>query len=270
MYKFYCSLLIVFTLSANAVNAQNWEFGLGINAMNFQGDVVAPALFTFKETQPSFGLLARRNFEGDKFGLRLGLNFGKLSGADANFTDPSWRQVRKYTFSTPLTELSAVLEYSPLSKLKDDGSKRSILPYFFAGFGLGFIDPIVSFNETSPAAAGLKTQIAADKANAAKTILAFPIGAGFKFPMEKGTLALEIGFRPTTSDYLDGISKSANPNNNDWYVVGGLSYSFRFGGGSEPKKEVELKVVNITPQPEPEKDTDGDGEIGRASCRERV
>lgn len=242
------STVLALTLFSCTLNAQNWEIGVGLNAMNYQGDVVQPSLFTLKETQPNLSLFARRNFADDKFALRLGVNFGKLSGDDTNFTDPSWRQTRKFNFTTSLTELAAILEWTPLSTEKADGSQRKVLPYLFGGLALALTNPTVSFNENSPSNAALKTRIAADKANVKTSALAIPIGAGFKFPLAKGTLGVEMGFRPTTSDYIDGISQSANPNKKDWYVIGGVNYAFRFGGGNKTSKRATKN-----------QDSDGDG-----------
>lgn len=180
----------------------------------------------------------------------MGLNLGKLSGDDANFTD---RKSRGYNFSTPLTEIAAMLEWNMLSPLKADGSSRKVIPYFFGGLGVALTNPNISFNESAAAnsSATVKSNIASDKANLKKATLAIPLGAGFKFPMPKGTLGVELGFRPTTSDYLDGISKAGNPNKRDWYAVGGINYAFHFG---DAKKNNDASIKKNQ-----SKDSDGDG-----------
>jgi outer membrane protein OmpA-like peptidoglycan-associated protein len=237
-----------FTLVSHAVDAQNWELGLGLNAMNYQGDVVQTSAFTLKETQPNFSIFARHNFEGEKFALRLGLNLGKLSGNDANFTE---KKFRSFNFKTPLTELAATLEWQPLSLHNVDGTPRKATPYFLGGLGLAFTNPTVFFNENSASVAYAKSGIATDKAKVTKTALVIPLGAGFKFALPKGTLGVELGLRATTSDYIDGISQAANPNRRDWYAIGGINYAFSFGGTNNRTYTKKGKT----------KDTDKDGVV---------
>ncbi len=42
-----------------------------------------------------------------------------------------------------------------------------------------------------------------------------------------------MGFRYPFTDYLDGISLAANPDKKDWYIVTGVTASYRFGTGSD-------------------------------------
>ena len=57
-----------------------------------------------------------------------------------------------------------------------------------------------------------------------KTNLLIPIGAGLAFDVsEKLSLGLEFSSRFPVSDYLDGISESANPDRKDWYSTGGVT-----------------------------------------------
>ncbi len=208
--------------------AQSWELGLGVNSANYQGDVVEPTSFTLKETNPSLSLFGRRHLKNDAFALRLGLSLARISGDDTNFDNPSWRQTRRFNFKSPLTEIAGMLEWQPFGYTKADGSTRKLVPYLFGGLGAALTNPKVDFNEsgnngTDPA------RIAQDKKDVKKSTLAIPLGAGFRAKVGPGHLGVEIGFRPTLSDYLDGISQAGNPDRRDWYVLGGLNYSFGFG-----------------------------------------
>ena len=250
MKKLLFSLLVaVLATFALPLLAQNWEFGLGLNAVNYQGDLVKTSLFNLKETQPGGTIFARHNFAGDKLALRLGLNLGRISGDDVNYTD---RTTRKFNFKSPLTEIAATLEWAPLS------TKGKFAPYFFGGLGVALTNPTVSFNESSAAVAYAKAGIAKDKTDLKKTALAIPLGVGFKIPTAKGTLGLEFGVRMTTSDYLDGISEAANPNKKDMYFIGGINYAFRLGGGeskvTEKVKKVSAKDKLLAEQALKEKD----------------
>ncbi len=205
-------------------SAQSWELGLAVNAANYQGDLVKTDLFTLKETNPAFGIFLRRNFN-DYFALRLNGNYAQLSGDDKNFSE---RASRGFNFKTTLLEGSLQLELTTMSALNKAGAPRAIRPYFFGGIGYVSNDPTVFFNEsanTNRAAA-----IRQDKADLEKNFIVFPLGAGFKFALgERTSLGAEIGFRPTLSDYVDGISNAANPEKEDWYVLGGLNLAFKIG-----------------------------------------
>jgi outer membrane protein OmpA-like peptidoglycan-associated protein len=230
--------LLILALSSCAI-AQSWELGIGINAANYQGDVVAPALFTLKETNPNLTLFARKGLRNEKLAVRLGLSFGRLTGDDVNYDTPAWRQTRRFNFKTPLTEVAATLEYQLLNWKKEDGSNRRFVPYVFGGLGACLTKPTVSFNEANAFGGANPALVAEDKRDVKNATVAFPLGAGFKIPIGRGTLGVEMGFRPTLSDYLDGISKSGNPDRGDWYALGGVHYAITLGG----------KAV----------DTDGDG-----------
>ncbi len=216
-------LFVLFALPA-FLSAQSWEFGLAVNAANYQGDVVKTDLFTLKETNPAFGLFLRRNFN-DYFALRLNGNYMRLSGNDANFSD---REIRGYTFKNTVLEGSLQLEVTTMSAINKAGKPRAIRPYFFAGIGYASGDPTVFFNETVNTAYAAAIQ--KDKANVEKEVVVFPLGAGFKFALsEKVGLGAEIGFRPTLGDYTDGVSEAGNPEKEDWYVLGGLNLAFKIG-----------------------------------------
>lgn len=216
-------LFVLFALPA-LMSAQSWELGLSAGAANYQGDLVKSELFTLKETNPAFGLFLRRNFN-DYFALRLNGNYIRLSGDDANFTE---RKPRGFSFETTLLEGSLQLELTTTSATNKDGKPRAIRPYFFGGVGYASGDPTVFFNEAAnPSKAAA---IASDKANVEKGVIAFPLGAGFKFALgERTSLGAEIGFRPTLGDYTDGVSEAGNPEKEDWYVLGGLNLAFKIG-----------------------------------------
>ena len=62
--------------------------------------------------------------------------------------------------------------------------------------------------------------------------LPIPFGLGVKADINhQWMVGLEWGMRPVFSDMLDGVSQSGNPDQNDWYGMGGMNLSFRFGRG---------------------------------------
>jgi OmpA-OmpF porin, OOP family len=226
-------LPLLFVLFATALQAQGWNFGIGLNATNYQGDVVKPAIFSLKETQPNFGFFVRKGLGNENLGLRIGLNYGQISGDDANYDD---RIARGYSFKSSVIEIHGMLEAQPYGFSKEDGTMRKVVPYAFVGLGVAMTNPKVDWNgKTSPA-------ITKDIADVKKTTLAIPIGGGFRFKVGDGLLGVDMGLRPTLSDYIDGISEAGNPDRKDWYVTGGVNYSFSFGGEKvETTKQDQMK-----------------------------
>ncbi len=244
--------------------SQSWDAGIMVNAANYQGDLVKPAIFTLKETSIGAGLFLRRNVD-THWALRANVNYATITGSDANFFREAERRSRNFSFRSSLLELSAQIEASPLGALRSDGTPRQAFPYFFAGMGFVHTNPTVNFNTgTTNADPSL---IAADRVEVQKNAVTFPLGLGFRFELPKaGIFGIEIGFRPTQTDYLDGISRTGNPNKKDWYVLGGVHYAYRFGVKKDADGDGVTDRRDACPEVPGDKkmkgcpvDTDGDG-----------
>ena len=252
-------LLFLYLFFSTLLTAQNWEGGIYLGGMTYLGDLVESDLPDFGETNIGVGLLIR-NHINNKLAVRTNLILGRITGDDKNF--PS-RTPRGFNFKSSLSEISLVLEWSPLAKARfnSDGSfRKGISPYIYGGMGAAFIKPEVNFNEND-AAASLLARIQADKnADIPKVIFAFPIGGGLKFNINQSWgVGLDLGLRPTQSDYLDGISLSANSKKKDWYLLGGLTISGRFGKASE--KEVLPNITDLESEKPLDSDNDGVADI---------
>ena len=132
--------LILIMLFLPLMSMAQLEGGVFLGGVGFDGDTVVPDFFDISETNFGYGLMVRNSFT-PKIALRGNLLFGKVTGDDANYTDPSWRQTRAMNFSSPITEISLQLEWSPLSKeYNKDAFEKSWSPYLFAGIGGVFIN----------------------------------------------------------------------------------------------------------------------------------
>jgi outer membrane protein OmpA-like peptidoglycan-associated protein/opacity protein-like surface antigen len=250
--------VLIFTLSVvvSTINAQNsiteylkpLEIGLAGGVMSYEGDVDRPTLFNFKELQPSGGVFIRKHFS-NHFAVRGNFLVGKLTGKDGNFTEPAWRKQRAYSFSSTVSELSAQLEwnilgnhraYSQTSMEESENGRRytrytttfkkTVLPYLFAGAGVITTDPKPIFNAAWDSkyteARVMKTDVADGQGK--KTRLGVHVGGGLSFHLAPNwVLGGELGFHTAFTDYFDGISQTANPSKNDWYIFGGLNMSYR-------------------------------------------
>jgi OmpA-OmpF porin, OOP family len=103
------------------------------------------------------------------------------------------------------------------------------------------------------------SKISADKNLEKSTIaLSVPVGGGFRFRIsDRSTLGIEAYTRMVLSDYLDGVSQSGNPEQNDWFFSGMVSFSHAFGSRKVKVREEVAAVSNepagVTDEPVKEK-----------------
>ena len=219
----------MFALLGSPLLAQNlrWEAGVFLGGSTYQGDLIKTDLYDFGEFNFGYGLLLRHNIHPN-LSLRANLMRGKITGDDMNYED---RQGRGFNLSSPITEVSAMLEIDILGhkRYKDGKFKRMISPYVFGGLGLSWLDQDIFYNENLTRANS--AELNRDKnANLDKAWFAVPFGLGLKADLsEKWTLGVEWGTRPVFSDLLDGVSQTGNPDENDWYNFGGATLVYRFG-----------------------------------------
>lgn len=231
MKCFRIFFIFIFCLPAS-IQAQDfsWEGGLSVGASNYMGDLVEPAVFNLRETQLGFGLFLRRNLHPN-WSTRINAFYGKLSGDDRHYFNSEYRTSRAYQFSTVVNELSLLVEWEPFaykSISKDKKIRRPFSPYLFAGFGTAVFDPNPNFEFTQiPDAKSLTRQ---DILNSFRqTHQTLPFGIGMKFQQDRQlTIGLEFSARTAFTDYLDGVSQSANPNDNDWFFSGAITAAFKW------------------------------------------
>lgn len=246
------------------------EIGAGIGTMSYQGDLNPNNINAgIQNPGPALALNVRQNVH-NLAAFRLNLAGGILKGDDATFTDIAWRPVRGFSFSTPLIEGSLNLEIYPFGMFKtgkatkmDDGSRgkrsitstrRMVAPFASVGIGGVFTNAKPNFNTRSDGSNAVvaKSKIDAD-INAQKPgiNLSVPVGGGFRFRLsDRSTLGIEAYTRPTFSDYLDGVSASGNPDKNDWFFTGMVSFSHAFGNG-KPKQHKEMADASMKEEKDP-------------------
>ena len=238
--------ILCFPLLMNA--QEKLEVGLIVGGANYQGDVASKSVFSFKQTQFAGGFFLRGHLS-NKISLRGNMYFTRLKGDDLNFVDEgSWREDRAFNFTSPVSEFSLTPEWH----LFGNRTKRHKLrPYLFGGLGLVITDPVTNLDTSIDPATNLPIHLETQEGHFSTTNLLIPIGAGVALDLtDKLSLGLEFSSRFPVSDYLDGISESANPDKKDWYSTGGLTLAYKIG-------ESIPKIV----------DTDGDGvSDDRDSC----
>ena len=218
--RFFTFTIIALLLPMVAFS-QKTEIGVALGITNYQGDLVEPS-FSLKESNLIYGGLLKHHFS-PKLALRAALNFGKITGDDANFDELS---NRGFSFESNIFEFGAGIEFTPFGRQRyDDGGtfQKTISPFVY--IGLGFISTNPDIDDT--------IKRTSEEIDAGSLLLSIPLGIGFKADLsERWTFAVDLSSRATGSDYLDGFADSANPDKNDWYFIGALTMTYRLGASA--------------------------------------
>ena len=207
--------LALFLGASFSLEAQFLEFGGGIGALSYAGDL-SRGIKPLDSKLGGFGVF-RMNFS-DFLSFRTALAYGTLAADDGNPIDPLG-EVRNHSFKTSLWEFSGVLEYHFLD-FRHEKSPIRWTPYFFAGIGFSKLGEIN----------GAPEDFGSIQANV-------PFGIGVKQLIGKRfAVTADFGVRKTFTDYLDGVSDSnqtrkdgfefGHPNTNDWYFFSGISLTY--------------------------------------------
>ena len=256
------------------LSAQYLEFGAIGGLSTYMGDLSpAKSRLSYGDINRSGGVFIRYN-RNDFFTLKLGVNYGQVSAADANSKDAG-RSMRNLHFISDLWETSFTVEYN-IFGYEPKYMTRRFSPYIFLGVGYFSYNPksygpnggLIELQPLRTEGQGLPgaTHSSAYKLRA----FSMPIGAGLKFALtEKINIGGEIGLRATSTDYLDDVSGSyvlddvlaenygdlsalmgnrsgqaasedsmrGNPHGKDWYIIGGLTISYNwFDSGNKNRR----------------------------------
>ncbi len=219
MSKFlaFCFSILFFS---NIAFSQNFEVGLTLGATAYNGDIDIVAKNVGSAINPAIGLLVKYRLSNN-FLVRGQALTTKLSASEKNH--PSvWRQERGLAFETKLTELSAVLEWEFIHLGRFTG-------FAFGGGGASFFNPKTDYNLPNNYISDVNPDT---ETKYSKITASVPMGVGLKYSLPKDFyLSAEAGYRYVFTDYLDGVSKIANPKRNDAYYYTGLTITKAFGGG---------------------------------------
>jgi hypothetical protein len=185
------------------------EIGLMAGVANYYGDLQTkmPADYGYKP----MGGIVYKYFMSPHVGIRLGASFAQLTAADS-LSDIPANQLRNLSFATNLFEFHGGLE---LNLLPIDVDRMKVTPYAFGGIALFYSNPYttatngdkVFLRPLSTEGQGLYQY--PDRKEYKLVNVAFPIGGGLKFFIGKTLMVTtEVGFRYTSTDYLDDVSRS--------------------------------------------------------------
>lgn len=211
MTRFQIFTLFLFVNIQSIFSQANTELGVTAGTSFYTGDI---AVTSSVLSQLGFGggIFAREHM--GKFAVRGQLLFLSMRGDEKRFPTAEKFVKRGFNFKTSLVELSLLPEWRPFSFGNLDF-------YIFAGVSGAMLRTKTFFNDYTPAA-----NVEEDLAKASKFALSIPVGGGLQlFLNETTAISGELGTRKSLSDYIDGISQTANPKSKDYYFYGGLSFS---------------------------------------------
>lgn len=247
--------------------AQKYEYGVFLGGSNYFGEL-APKI-VMKESHAAYGLFYRNNYS-PFFSLKTGFYYGSISGSDQNF---EFNKPRNLSFRSDIIEASSQLEFN-FRPFGLEMFAKNFSSYVFAGFAVFYHQPQAFYNGqwVNLRPLGTEGQLLRHSATYSDVAVALPFGGGFKWNISKHWAgSFELGFRRTTTDYLDDVSRSypnldhlrkynninpqdlntavalsdrsgeiskegnltsegdqrGNPRNKDWYIMGGITLSYR-------------------------------------------
>lgn len=198
-------ILLLFMAVPFLTFAQDWHVGGFLGITNYSGDLTQQRV-DMKYTRPAIGLLVRKDINR-YLSIRAALTFGIATGADSTNSSKDLR-ARNLSFRSNVLEGSLIGEFNFF-----DLDEKGFTPYVFVGIGGFGFDPTakdqsgnrVRLRPLGTEGQGLPqypTRVPYDL-----FAISIPFGAGVKAILsDKWTLGFEIGFRPTTTDYLDDVS----------------------------------------------------------------
>lgn len=191
----------------SALPAQVFEAGVFAGLSNYEGDL-ADVAFTVKEFHPSIGALVKFNMIRF-FTLKAGVNYGQISGADANSAKDYLRR-RNLSFRSPIYEAFLMGELNLIGyQVRRKGFRFT--PYLTGGIALFKFNPKALYQsgwvELQPI--GTEGQNLPQYADRTYKLTQFsvPVGGGVKYKAsDQIHLSLEWVLRKTFTDYLDDVS----------------------------------------------------------------
>jgi outer membrane protein OmpA-like peptidoglycan-associated protein len=233
-----------------------WELGVALGGGYYTGDLLAAGTLRLNTFKPGAAVFLRNNVSS-KFAIRFQALYTGISGYGSNLKG-SFEPVTSFSFKSTIFESSILLEWDFLGDKRfpsRGGFKKVISPYIFIGAGVASSWSTPKYPNNIP---DKVANISRDSTQAQRTnsIVTVPFGIGAKIDLTRRMmLAFEWGSRPTFSDYIDGISLSANKDNKDWYHFGNAQLIYRFPYKPKPAKP---SPKNNTKDPA-FADKDGDG-----------
>ncbi len=227
MKKFSTLILLVFSLIE--LSGQNSSLGFFFGGTIYDGDLSPKETVSLAGLNRAFGINFEHTFN-NRFSVRGNLFSGKITGNDRKFDErQNWQQLN---FTSFLTEASATAQWYIIpNKSMIMGKKNRLSPYVYGGVGIVNVSATVNGLERDA------PEVINDLDRG--TYLSIPVGLGTKYHFDENTaLDFQLGIRVPTTDYLDGISESRNPESDDFYFLGGVALQINLTPSKEDTQTI--------------------------------
>lgn len=205
-------LIIFLWLYIPRTSSAQIEYGSGfiLGGANYSGDLSGAKISpTIAQMLPAFGvLLDIQPVNGIR--LRMQIAYAQVQGAD-RFSNKIWQKERNLDFKTGIIE-GAIISELHLLKWIPATAEWISSPYIFGGIALFNFNPRTKYKGDWIYLQPLGTEGQGlseypNKRPYEKTTFSFPMGAGLEINInETVSVALELGWRWTLTDYLDDLS----------------------------------------------------------------
>ncbi len=210
---FVCSSISEAQQFGKAQNKNYWSVGVNANMMNYVGDVTGDkSMFSipFSFTRENFGVCAIKRLS-PRFSARGNFFYGKIKGNDRVSSNPSHasdigRWERGANFKNTIYELSTTFMVDFYESRGKPHKRPDFNAYAFGGIGIIYHNPKMSPSNSRRTRDWVRISNMPHLGNFSQVQGVMIYGLGFKYKLDKKwDLALEVGWRKTTTDKLDGV-----------------------------------------------------------------
>lgn len=236
-------LITIFLLGTIMADAQSystgsaWEVGAGGSAFVYLGDLTPNRIGGVETVKPG-GLVFLNYKLLPRWTIQAGFSIGSLKGDDREYAKPTVRRERNFYFTSSLKEVSLKAQFNLFNESTVDATTLS--PYISSGVALDFLNIKKDYSELTTKLINDEPSILvglqADSLHGnPDKIVTIPITLGLRKSFsESWDVFTEATYRFSSTDYIDGFSKSVYGKANDhFYSINlGLVYKFGNSGGS--------------------------------------
>jgi len=216
---------------AQLSNVPRFQLGVSAGAFIYQGDLTPSDIGSYRTAKPALQLTAAKLFSRS-LSLKGVFSFGALQGDDSRYAHPEYRRERNFYFQSPVAEVAVQGEWAPLGT---NYRERGFSPYISAGIGYSFLHVKRDYSRMNVAYFGAESDLMPRLAEDAATlpprgVVTIPVSVGARYYLnDRWGVSLETNYRITSSDYIDGFSRSANPSRNDHFYSHTVGVVYRIG-----------------------------------------
>ena len=200
----------LFTTAQQEAVVQEGEFGVGIGAAHYFGDLNTRAHLN----RPKFAATAffRKNF-GNYIAVRVGASFAQLGYSDIYNDHNEYMQKRNLSFNSNVWELALQGDFNFFRFMPGEPG-YNFTPYVTFGVGVFNYDPFAMLQNQKHFLRPLNTEgqgttLYPDRKPYGSMAFSIPFGAGVKYCInDRINVGFEIVHRVTGTDYLDDVSKT--------------------------------------------------------------